>query len=177
MQPFNLPSNPADDAADRAALPAFLRDRPRRSGLSEPPASYFDELPVRLLTRIHTEELAQRKAAAAAPVFDLSRLRWPRLRLALASATLSAVFMGAFWLGRSAPLPGSDSVGNDIALAEISPTELVEYLADPATATLTAADLTRLSSTDHAADASLLSLPSADLEAALDELPLDETYL
>ncbi len=175
MQPFNLPPDPADEAADRAALPAFLRDRPRRSGLSEPPADYFDELPVRLLTRIRTEELARRKAAV--PAFDLSRLRWPRLRLALASATLSAAFMGAFWLGRLAPVAGISTTVADTSLTQISGTELVEYLADPVTGSLSAADLTHLSSTDQAADATMLSLPSADLEAALEELPLDETYL
>ncbi|MBC7448803.1 MAG: hypothetical protein H7330_12170 [Hymenobacteraceae bacterium] len=165
------PPTPAPPAADEDDLPAFLRDRPRRTALSVPPTDYFDALPARVLTRIRTE--APRATPAFFPVIDLSSLRWPRLRLAFASAALSAAFVGAFWLGQVQPRPGTA----DQALASVDAHELVEYLADPTTVRLSSGDLSTLSTADVAIDTDLLTVPRADLDAALDELPLDETYL
>lgn len=170
MKPPVLPTNPA--SAEDDDLPAFLRDRPRVSPLTAPPADYFDALPARVLTRIRTEAL--RPAPTFFPAFDLSGMRWPRLRLAFASAALSAAFVGAFWLGQVQPTrPGAA----ELALTIVDAGELVDYLADPATVRLTSADLSTLSAADDAVDADLLTVPRADLDAALDDLPFDETYL
>ncbi len=181
----------ADRAADYAALPAFLRDRPRQVPFAEPPAGYFEALPVRVLTRIRAEEAALAPTTRAGfgqrfghlaenlveQITDLSRLRWPRLRVAFASAALSAAFVGAFWLGQIASVRSASAVSADRALATVGTAELVEYLADPTTVRLTAADLAALSTTDAPTDAALLAIPRADLDDAIDELPFDETYL
>lgn len=153
-------------------LPPILRNRPRRPALSSPSAEYFDALPARVLTRIRAAEAPVRRATFDAPTLSLS---WPRLRLALASATLSAAFVAAFWLARPA-LPVA-SASEESALASINHTELVEYLTDPTSNRLTTADLTALSSADYDTDTEILNVPLNDLDAALDELPLDETYL
>ena len=175
---MKLPPTPATAAADDDDnLPAFLRNRPRVSPLSAPPAAYFDELPARVLTRIRAEALkpAPARFTDLLPIFDLSSLRWPRLRVAFASAALSAAFVGAFWLGQTGATQLTPA-SSDRVLAGVNSAELVEYLADPATAHLTAADLNTLSAADIPTDSDLLSVPRADLDAALDELPLDETY-
>lgn len=170
---MKLPYPPAPSAPDEDdELPAFLRNRPRRSGLSAPPADYFDTLPARVLTRIRAE--AHQATPAFFPTVDLSRLRWPRLRLAFASAALSAAFVGAFWLGQGQSTRRHSA---DQALATVGATELLDYLADPTTVRLTSADLSTLSTADVAADADMLAVPRADLDAALDDLVLDETYL
>ena len=170
---MKLPHPPAASAPDEDDdLPAFLRNRPRRSGLSAPPADYFDALPARVLTRIRAE--APRSAPAFFPTVDLSRLRWPRLRLAFASTALSAAFVAAFWVGQGLPTRLHSA---DQALAKVNDRELVEYLTDPATVRLTSGDLSTLSTADVAADADMLAVPRADLDAALDDLVLDETYL
>lgn len=179
-----VPPFASTDHAAADELPDFLRRLPRRPPrtLSEPPPGYFDELPVRVLTRIRAE--APRPALAAPalwPSLDLSRLRWPRLRVAFAGAALSAAFVAAFWLGTPPALAPTTAATADPALANVDAAELVEYLADPATVRLTAADLTTLSTAEQSMAAELLAVPGAALDAALDELPLDaadaETYL
>lgn len=170
---MKLPPAPVSAADEDDDLPEFLRNRPRRSPLTAPPAGYFDELPARVLTRIRAE--APRAAPAFFPTLDLSRLRWPRLRVAFASAALSAAFVGAFWFGQVSAVRPVASL--DHVLAGVGSAELVEYLADPTTAHLTATDLSALSAADIPADADLLTVPRADLDAAVDELPLDESYL
>ncbi len=170
---MKLPPAPPPAADEDDDLPAFLRNRPRVSPLAAPPAAYFDGLPARVLTRIRAE--APRSAPSLFPTLDLSRLRWPRLRLAFTSAALSAAFVGAFWLGQVKPTaPGASP---DRVLAGVDAAELVEYLTDPTTVRFSSADLSTLSATEDPVDASLLAVPRADLDAALDDLPLDETYL
>lgn len=163
MQPHPLPED---------ELPPILRNRPRRPVLSGPPADYFDALPARVLTRIREAEAPARRAAFEVPTLTLS---WPRLRMALASATLSAAFVAAFWLAR--PTTPATLATAESSLASVNHTELVEYLTDPTSNRLTAADLTALSSADYDTDAQMLNVQLTDLDAALDELPLDETYL
>ena len=175
------PATPAFDDDDDD-LPAnlhtlrALRGRPHRSALPAPPAAYFDELPARILTRIRTEAL--RPAPGFLPDFlpacDLSQLRWPRLRLAFTSAALGAAFVGAFWLGQPA---ASQPGGAERALASVNSDELVDYLADPSTVRLTSADLAALSTTDASMAADILTVSPADLDAAIDDLSFDETYL
>jgi len=152
-------------------LPDFLRHRPRRSPVGQAPPHYFDTLPERVLTRIRATETAVPRASSE--LFLLPS--WPRLRLALTSAVLSSAFVAAFWLVRPTALGPARSA--DPMLTTVSHGELVEYLADPATVRLMPTDLTSLSTADYDADAALLNVPTPELDQALDEYLVDETYL
>ena len=172
MQPIFLP--PSDSDSD--ALPAFLRDRPRRPALPPPPPGYFDALPAQVLTRIRaTEKARATRWLPAALDVDLSRLRWPRLRLAFTAGVLTAAFTGAFWLGQVTP--GARPTGAERTLVTVQTADLIAYLADPTTPRLLSDDLARLSSADHAPDVTPLPVSGAALDAVLAELPFDEAYL
>jgi len=148
--------------------PTFKLDaHPRRPRplLSEPPAGYFDQLPMRVMARLPQADVRPTAAGAG-------WLAWlsPRLRTSLASVAVLSGFAAAFYLSA----PGqSGSVGRSLSLDAVPRTELVGYLLTNE-ARLESTDLSVLSAADPGLTKSFLQASSAELTAALDALPSEE---
>ncbi|UOR06394.1 hypothetical protein MUN82_04690 [Hymenobacter aerilatus] len=143
--------------------PFRLDDHPRRPyPLAPPPASYFEQLPRRVMDRVQPTD-------PAAPALSwLGRLPLP-LRTALASVLLLGGFAASLVLS-STPTSASAT------LAAVPQEELVQYLlANDSRVTL--ADLADVSVTAPATAASYLHASPEELERALDAQPTDDSYL
>ena len=153
--------------------PSFKLDaHPRRPRplLSEPPAGYFDQLPMRVMARL--PQAAAREATAG---WRWLALLSPALRTGLASVAVLGGFAAAFFLS-SPPQPGTTGV----ALASLdaaSRTELVGYLLTSG-ARVEPADLAVLTAADPTLTKGFLHASEEELTDALDAQPSDEpTYL
>lgn len=152
--------------------PAFRLDQhPRRPQplLTAPPAGYFEQLPHRVLAR-----LPQPESPASAGWAWLHSLP-PFWRTSLASGALLAGFAASFWLGAPAGLGGAPAPGL-ASLDAVPPAELVNYLlgsATPAEATA----LAELSPTPLQLSSGLLRASDAEITAALDAQPAEESAI
>lgn len=148
--------------------PTFKLDaHPRRPRplLSEPPAGYFDQLPMRVMARLPQ---ADARSMAAGPGW----LAWlsPQMRTSLASVAVLSGFATAFFLSA----PGQSGSGDRaLSLDAVPRTELVGYLLTNE-ARLESTDLSVLSAADPGLTKSFLQASSAELTEALDALPSEE---
>jgi len=153
--------------------PAFKLDaHPRRPRplLSEPPAGYFDQLPMRVMAR-----LPQADARAASPAWGWLAMLSPALRTGLASVALLGGFAASFYLSGSAPLvPATAPVA---ALDAVPRHELVGYLLTSG-ARVENSDLAVLTAAHPGIAKGFLQVSDEELTDALDAQPSDElTYL
>jgi hypothetical protein len=153
--------------------PSFkLDEHPRRTRppLSEPPAGYFDQLPMRVMA-----QLPQPAAGTAASHWHwLSRLS-PALRTGLASVAVLGGFAASFYL--SGPQPTGPAVAATASLDAVPRTELVAYLLNSGAA-LETADLAALAQADPGLTSGFLRASEAELREVLDAQPSEDlTYL
>lgn len=152
--------------------PPFKLDaHPRRPRplLSEPPAGYFDQLPMRVMAR-----LPQADARAASAGWGWLRLLSPALRTGLASVAVLGGFAASFYL--SGPPPAAPAVAT-ATLDGASRTELVGYLLTSG-ARVESTDLALLTAADPSLTNSFLQASDDELTEALDGQPSEEsTYL
>ena len=104
--------------------PSFKLDaHPRRPRplLSEPPADYFDRLPMRVMAR-----LPQAEATESAAVWCWLTALSPALRTSLASVAVLGGIVASFYL--SGPPDSSPALAASASLDAVPHTELVGYL-------------------------------------------------
>ncbi|MCC3152050.1 hypothetical protein Q3A66_09325 [Hymenobacter sp. BT770] len=153
--------------------PSFkLDEHPRRPRplLSEPPAGYFDQLPMRVMAR-----LPQAEAREAATGWGwLARLS-PALRTGLASVAVLGGFAASFYL--SGPQAAGPAGVAATSLDAVPRTELVGYLLTSG-ARVDNSDLVVLTAADPNLTDDFLHASEAELTEALDAQPSeDPTYL
>ena len=149
--------------------PAFKLDaHPRRPRplLSDPPAGYFDQLPMRVMARLPQADNRQTSAA----------WRWlahlsPALRTGLATVAVLGGFAGSFYL--SGPQPVGLGAGASASLDAVPHTELVGYLLTSG-ARVESTDLAVLTAADPSITNSFLRASPDELMEALDAQPSDE---
>ena len=151
--------------------PFKLDEHPRRPRplLSDPPAGYFDQLPMRVMAR-----LPQADAHEASPGWRwLARLS-PALRTGLASVALLGGFAASFYLsGPSQPAPAVAAASLDA----VPRTELVGYLLTSG-ARVEQTDLAVFTAADPGLANGFLHASDEELTEALDAQPSDElSYL
>ena len=149
--------------------PPFKLDaHPRRPRpLSEPPAGYFDQLPMRVMAR-----LPQADAPETSPGWRWLAFLSPALRTGLASVALLGSFAASFYL--SGPPAAAPAVAS---LDAIPHTELVGYLLDSG-ARVEQSDLAVLTASNPNIAKGFLQVSDAELTDALVAQPSDEpTYL
>lgn len=153
--------------------PSFtLAAHPRRPRplLSEPPAGYFDQLPMRVMAR-----LPQADARETASGWRwLARLS-PALRTSLASVAVLGGFAASFYLSGSLPADGTGVA----TLDAVPQTELVGYLLTSG-ATVENADLAVLTAASPDLTKGFLHASADELTEALDAQPSEDlslTYL
>ena len=150
--------------------PFQLDQHPRRpQPLREPPASYFDQLPMRVMARLPRPEAAA----------DLGWSWWARLsaglRTSLATSAVLSGFAAAFWLAGA--LPAGAPAPATAALDAVPRTQLVSYLLE-APGRVETTDLAALTAAAPGLAQSFLHTSPAELTAALDDYdPADPTYL
>ena len=155
--------------------PSFKLDaHPRRPHppLSDPPAGYFDQLPMRVMAR-----LPQAEAREASADGRWRALFSPALRTGLASVAVLGSFAAAFLLSGS-PRPGTAGVAT-ASLDAVPRTELVGYLLT-SEARVETADLAALTATNPNPNltSGFLYASDEELTDALDAQPSDDpTYL
>ena len=150
--------------------PFKLDEHPRRPRplLSEPPAGYFDQLPMRVMARLLQAE--EREAT--------SGWRWlallsPALRTSLASVALLGGFAASFYL--SEPGPASSPVA--ASLDAVPRTELVGYLLTSG-ARVESTDLAVLTAANPGLANGFLHASDEELTDALDAQPSEDlSYL
>jgi len=149
--------------------PFNLDDHKRRpQPLAPPPERYFEQLPMRVMARVHP---APAPGLAGAGGW-LQHLSAP-VRTALASVLVLGGFAASFFLNQSAStlLPPSSGA----VLASVPQAEMVQYLlASEQRVTLT--DLAEVASSGAASPDTYLQASPAELQEALDAQPSDETY-
>ncbi|UOQ96863.1 hypothetical protein MUN81_16640 [Hymenobacter sp. 5317J-9] len=147
--------------------PFKLDAHPRRPRpLSEPPAGYFDKLPMQIMAR-----LPQAEAHAAAPGW----LAWltPALRTSLASVAVLGGFAASFFL--SGPAPQAPVAAT--TLDAVPRTELVGYLLTSG-ARVENSDLAVLTAAHPNIAKGFLHASEEELTQALDDQPSEDlTYL
>ncbi|GAC1604484.1 MAG: hypothetical protein NVS3B25_33750 [Hymenobacter sp.] len=153
--------------------PSFKLDAyPRRPCplLSEPPAGYFDQLPMRVMAR-----LPQAEARAMAPGGRWRALLSPALRTGLASVAVLGGFAASFYLsGAPARWPAPAATAT---LDAVPRTALVHYLLTSG-AQVETADLAVLTAARPNIAKGFMHASAAELAAALDAQPADDlTYL
>ena len=152
---------------------AFKLDaHPRRPRplLSEPPADYFDKLPMQIMAR-----LPQPEARETTPGRGWLGFLSPALRTGLASVAVLGGFAASFYLSDSAPLVPATAIM--ASLDAVPRTELVGYLLTSGTR-VENADLAVLTAANPAIAKGFLHASEAELNDALDAQPSDDsTYL
>ena len=154
--------------------PSFKLDaHPRRPHppLSDPPAGYFDQLPMRVMARLPQGEARE----AAAPGWRWLALLSPALRTGLASVAVLGGFAASFFLSSS---PSAGVAGAATASLDGVPrTELLGYLLTSG-ARVETADLAVLTAADPTLTKGFLHASDEELADALDAQPTEEsTYL
>ncbi|HEX8330586.1 MAG TPA: hypothetical protein VF629_23855 [Hymenobacter sp.] len=153
--------------------PPFKLDaHPRRPRplLSEPPADYFDKLPMHIMTRLPRAE-APGTAAGGRWLAWLS----PALRTGLASVAVLGGFAASFYLS-GPPAAGSASAAT-ASLDAVPRTELVGYLLTSG-ARVETTDLAVLTAANPGLANGFLQATEDELTEALDAQPSEDlTYL
>ena len=153
--------------------PAFKLDaHPRRPRplLSEPPADYFDKLPMRIMAR-----LPQAEARETALGWGWLSFLSPALRTGLASVAMLGGFAASFYLSGSAPLVPATAA--TASLDAVPRTELANYLLTSG-ARVENSDLAVLTAANPAIAKGFLHASADELNDALDAQPSDDsTYL
>ncbi|GAA4008201.1 hypothetical protein GCM10022408_20410 [Hymenobacter fastidiosus] len=146
--------------------PFRLDEHPHRpQPLAEPPAGYFDRLPMQIMARV--QPAATREPAALGWLTALS----VPLRTALAAVVILGGFATAFLLSPTAVDPSDAG-----ALSAVPQAELVQYLLASDTR-VSLNDLADLPATGHALTNSYLQASPNELQEALDAQPTEEIYL
>ena len=153
--------------------PTFKLDaHPRRPRplLSEPPAGYFDQLPMQIMAR-----LPQAEAREAAAGWRWLAFLSPALRTSLASVAVLGGFAASFFLSGTPPLvPATASTAS---LDAVPRTELVGYLLTSG-ARVENSDLALLTAANPGLANGFLHASEDELNDALDAQPSDDaTYL
>ena len=153
--------------------PAFKLDaHPRRPRplLSEPPADYFDKLPMQLMAR-----LAQAEARETALGRGWLSFLSPALRTGLASVAMLGGFAASFYLSGNTPLV--PAMAGTAFLDAVPRTELANYLLTSG-ARVENSDLAVLTAANPAITKGFLHASEDELTDALDAQPSnDSTYL
>lgn len=150
--------------------PFQLDQHPRRpQPLSEPPADYFDQLPMRVMARL------PRPAAAAETGWSWWARLSAGLRTSLAASAVLGGFAAVFWLSAPlAPTPWpATPTGTAAALDAVPHAELVDYLLEHS-GRVEATDLAVLTAADPTIAQSFLHASPDELTDALDAYPVDE---
>ena len=150
--------------------PSFKLDaHPRRPRplLSEPPAGYFDQLPMRVMAR-----LPQADARPASAGWGWLALLSPALRTGLASVAVLGGFAASFYMSGSPQLAPTSS--STASLDAVPHTELVGYLLTSG-ARVENSDLAVLTAADPGLTKGFLHASEDELIEALDAQPSDET--
>lgn len=148
--------------------PSFRLDQhPRRwpQPLSSPPASYFEQLPTRVMAQV-----------AAAPARQWPLLAWLRhmpaaMRTGLASTLLLGTFAASLWLGAEPTPPPHVAT----CLDGVPQAELVDYLASEVRLDMT--DLAELPARSLGITNRYLHPSAHELTDALDAQPVEEATL
>ena len=149
-----------------------LDAHPRRPHppLSDPPAGYFDQLPMRVMARV-----PQAEDRAAAPGWRWLALLSPALRTGLASVAVLGGFAASFYLSG---VPQAVPAGATTASLDAVPrTELVGYLLTSG-ARVETTDLAALTAAHPDVTKGFWRASEAELTDAFDDQPADDaTYL
>ena len=150
--------------------PSFKLDaHPRwpRPLLSEPPAGYFDQLPMQIMARLPQAEAHETAGGG----------RWlaflpPALRTSLASVAVLGGFVASFYLSGTPPLV--PAIASTASLDAVPRTELVGYLLTSG-ARVENADLAVLTAANPGLANGFLHASEDELNDALDAQPSDDT--
>ena len=149
--------------------PSFKLDaHPRRPRplLSEPPADYFDRLPMRVMAR-----LPQAEATESAAVWRWLTALSPALRTSLASVAVLGGFVASFYL--SGPQASSPALAASASLDAVPHTELVGYLLTSG-AQVESADLAALTAAHPNIIKGFLQATEEELTDVLDAQPSED---
>ena len=149
--------------------PSFKLDaHPRRPRplLSEPPADYFDRLPMRVMAR-----LPQAEATESAAVWRWLTALSPALRTSLASVAMLGGFVASFYL--SGPQASSPALAAAASLDAVPHTELVGYLLTSG-AQVDSADLAVLTAAHPNITKGFLQATEEELTDVLDAQPSED---
>jgi hypothetical protein len=145
--------------------PSFRLDQhPRRwpQPLGSPPASYFEQLPTRVMAQVAA-------APARRPLLPAWLLQAPTyMRTGLASTVLLGTFAAALWLGHEP----ANSLATPDTLASVPQAQMLDYLTSDAH--LTMLDLAELPTQNLAITQQYLQPSATELAEALDAQPTEE---